>query len=63
MRLHLLFVCCEMHSSVGKQPETRGEVSFPKPSKSVIVVDQKKTLAETSFTVKSSNLAFDFYHL
>lgn len=63
MKLHLLFVCCEMNCGVGEQPETRGEISFPKSSKSLILVDEKEALPETPLTVKSAHLTLYFNHL
>lgn len=61
--MYLLSICCQVDCRVGKQPETRDEISFPKSSKSFILVDEKKTLPKTPFTVKSAHLTFNFHHL
>lgn len=49
-----------MHRAVGEQSETGDEVSFPKPSKSFVGVDEKEALPETSLAVKGAHLTFDF---
>lgn len=51
-----------MNSGVREQAKARCEVSFPKSSKSLIMTYQIKTLVETALAVKSTHLAFNFYH-
>lgn len=52
-----------MNCGVGEQPETRGEVPFPKSSKSLILVDEKETLKKAPLAVESAHLALYFNHL
>lgn len=52
-----------MNCVVRKQTKTRNQVSFPKPSKSLIPVDDDETFPETAFAVKCPHLAFNFHHL
>lgn len=52
-----------MNRRVWKQPHTWGQVSFPKPSKSFVLVNDEKTFPETAPAVKSSHLTFNFHHL
>lgn len=60
--LNLLFVCCKVNGRVRKEPQTGGEVSFPKPSKSLILIDEKKTLPETPLAMKGAHLTLDLNH-
>lgn len=52
-----------MYCGVGEQPEAGNEISFPKSSKSLILVDEQKTLPETPLAVKSAYLTLNFNHL
>lgn len=63
IQLYSLSVHGEMNCVVREQPETWGQISFPKPPKSFMLVDEEETLPETSLTVKRAHLAFDFHHL
>lgn len=62
MHKNLLFVCCKVNGGVREQPQTTGEVSFPKATKSLISVNNKETMRETPFAVKSAHLTLNFDH-
>lgn len=61
--LNLLLVCGEVNCCIWKQPETGDHIPFPKSSKSLILVDDDKSLQKSAFAVKSSHLTFNLHDL
>lgn len=63
IELNLLPVRCEVDRCEWEQPDTRDEISFPKPPKSLMLIDQEEALPETRLAVERSHLTLNFDHL